>query len=156
MPVFWRCWLGGRKGIRPVKKLSGEVLAWLSVWSKVQTCIWPSRCHCYSLSLASVKSRLVLPFWYRPTRVVPEKGPLNGCVCVVASVDDFVVACDRGLKGVTVALSEEGRLSCYYLGTDPSMISHPSAYLRELDYASVEAEMKQLQRIIKEHQSKSC
>ena len=35
-----------------------------------------------SLSLASVKSRLVLPFWYRLTQVVPEKGPLNGCVCV--------------------------------------------------------------------------
>ena len=34
------------------------------------------------LSLASVKSRLVLPSWYRLTRVVPEKGPLNGCVCV--------------------------------------------------------------------------
>jgi len=39
-------------------------------------------CHCHSLSLASVKSRLVLPFWYQLTRVVPEKGPLNGCVCV--------------------------------------------------------------------------
>jgi len=26
-------------------------------------------------------SRL-LPFWYRVTWVVPEKGPLNGCVCV--------------------------------------------------------------------------
>ena len=38
--------------------------------------------HCHSLSLASVKSRLLLPFWYRPTWVVPEKGPLNGCVCV--------------------------------------------------------------------------
>jgi len=25
--------LGGRKGIRPVKKLSSGVLAWLSVWS---------------------------------------------------------------------------------------------------------------------------
>jgi len=25
---------------------------------------------------------LVLPFWYRITWVVPEKGPLNGCVCV--------------------------------------------------------------------------
>ena len=25
---------------------------------------------------------MVLPFWYRPTQVVPEKGPLNGCVCV--------------------------------------------------------------------------
>jgi len=24
------------------KKLSGEVLAWLSVWSEVQTCVWPS------------------------------------------------------------------------------------------------------------------
>ena len=38
----------------------------------------------HSLSLASVKSRLVLPFWYRLTRVVLEKGQLNGCerVCV--------------------------------------------------------------------------
>ena len=39
--VLRHCWLGGRKGIRPVKKLSSEVLAWLSVWSEVQTCIWP-------------------------------------------------------------------------------------------------------------------
>ena len=51
------------------KKLSGGVLAWLSVWSKVQACILPIRCRCHSLSLASVKSRLVLPFWYRHTRV---------------------------------------------------------------------------------------
>ena len=43
-------------------------------------CIRSSWCHCYSLSLAAVKSRLVLPFWYRLTRVVPDKGPLNGCV----------------------------------------------------------------------------
>jgi len=35
-----------------------------------------------ALSLASVKFRLVLPFWYRLTWVVPDKGPLNGCVCV--------------------------------------------------------------------------
>ena len=60
--------------------LSGGVLAWLSVWSEMQTCIWPSWCHCHSLSLGSVKSRLVLPFWYQLTRVVPEKGSLNGCV----------------------------------------------------------------------------
>ena len=56
------------------------MLAWLSVWSEVQTCMWPSWCHCHSLSLAPVKSRLVLPFWYWLTRVVPEKGPLNVCV----------------------------------------------------------------------------
>ena len=35
---------------------------------------------------ASVKSSLVLPFWYRPTWVVLEKGPLNGCVCVCVCV----------------------------------------------------------------------
>ena len=48
----------------------------------MRTCIWPSWCHSHSPSLASVKSRLGLPFWYRLTQVVPEKGPLNGCVCV--------------------------------------------------------------------------
>ena len=88
--VLWCCWLGGRKGIRPVKKQSGGVLVWLSVWSKVQTCIWPSWCHCHSLSLASVKSRLVLPFWYWLTWVVPEKGPLNGCVYVCYIVPSFI------------------------------------------------------------------
>ena len=35
------------------------------------------------LTVSSVKSRLVLHFWYWPTWVVPEKGPLNGCVCTV-------------------------------------------------------------------------
>ena len=68
--------------------LSGGVLAWLPVWSEVQTCIWPSWCHCHSLSVASVKSRLVLPFWYRLTRVVPDKGPFKVCsvnVCVVTA-----------------------------------------------------------------------
>ena len=80
--------LVGQQGGHPTcKKLSGWVLAWLSVWSEVQTCIWPSWCHCYSLSLASVKSRLVLSFWYRLTRVVPDKGQLNGCVCVCFHAD---------------------------------------------------------------------
>jgi len=56
----------------------------------VQTCIWPSWCHCHSLSLASVKSRLVLPFWYRLTWVIPEKGPLNGkWVCVFRSAENY-------------------------------------------------------------------
>ena len=74
--------VGRQEGHPACKKLSSGVLAWLSVWSEVQTCIWPSRFYCHSLCLAPVKSRLVLPFWYRLTRVVPDKGPLNGCVCV--------------------------------------------------------------------------
>jgi len=55
----------------------------------VQISVWPSWYRCHSLSLASVKSRLVLPFWYRLTWVFPDKGQLNGCVCVYGdSVDN--------------------------------------------------------------------
>ena len=34
--------VGCQEGHPSCKKLSGGVLAWLSVWSEVQTCIWPS------------------------------------------------------------------------------------------------------------------
>ena len=30
------------------------------------------------------KIQIGLPLWYRLTRVVPDKGPLNGCACVCA------------------------------------------------------------------------
>jgi len=75
--------VGRQEGHPACKKLSCGVLAWLFVWSDVQICIWPGWCHCHSLSLASVKSRLLLPFWYWLTWVVPDNGLLNGCVCVV-------------------------------------------------------------------------
>jgi len=32
------------------------------------------------------KIQIGLPFWYRPTRVVLEKGPLNGCVWMVSGL----------------------------------------------------------------------
>jgi len=66
--VLWHCWLGGRKGIRPVK--NWVVRCWHGYLSGASRC----RCHCQALSVASVKSRLVFPFWYRLTQVVPEKG----------------------------------------------------------------------------------
>jgi len=34
--------VGQQEGHRACKKVSGGVLAWFSVWSEVQTCIWPS------------------------------------------------------------------------------------------------------------------
>jgi len=34
--------VGRQEGHPACKKTSGGVLAWLSVWSEVQTCIWPS------------------------------------------------------------------------------------------------------------------
>ena len=33
--------VGRQEGHLACKKQSGGVLAWLSVWSEVQTCIWP-------------------------------------------------------------------------------------------------------------------
>ena len=74
--------LVGRQEGRPAcKKQSGGVLAWLSVWSEVQTCIWPSRCHCHSLSLASLKSRL---FFYRAMLYIrsTSHGPVSVCPSV--------------------------------------------------------------------------
>jgi len=46
--------VGRQEGHQACKKLSGGVLAWLSVWDEVQICVWPSWCHCHSLSLVSV------------------------------------------------------------------------------------------------------
>jgi len=60
-------------------------------WLGVQTCIRPSWCHCHSLSLASVKSRLVLPFWYRLTWVVADNGPLNVCSSMLLPETDTSV-----------------------------------------------------------------
>ena len=110
--VLWHCWLSGRKGIWPVKKLSGGVLMWLSVWSEVQACIWFSWFHCHSLSVASVESRLVLPFWYRLTRLVPDKGPLNGWV------REFLVyfSCMIRLKALAVNLSQPAGWVWLYAG----------------------------------------
>ena len=84
--------VGRQEGHPACKKQSGGVLAWISVWSEVQTCIWPSWCHCYSPSLAPVKSRLVLPFWYRLTQVVLEKRSLNGCVVVCLELTFFCLS----------------------------------------------------------------
>ena len=46
-PVLWimsylTLLVGRQEGHPACKKQSGGVLAWLSVWSEVQTCIWPS------------------------------------------------------------------------------------------------------------------
>jgi len=79
--VLWHCWLGGRKGIRPVK--NWVVRCWHGYLSGVRC-----RLACaqlmplpHSVSCSS-KIQIDLPFWYRLTWVVPDNVPLNGCVCV--------------------------------------------------------------------------
>ena len=66
----------------------------------------PSWCHCHSLSLASVKSRLVFPFWYRLTRVVLDKGLLFGSVCIstacIVCVAGFSARIEQYLSETTI------------------------------------------------------
>ena len=63
------------------KKLSGGVLAWLSVSSKLhdlhmgQMMPLPFTVSCFT------KILIGFTFWYWLSRVVPEKGPLHVCVC---------------------------------------------------------------------------
>ncbi|NWJ06673.1 PTHB1 protein, partial [Crypturellus undulatus] len=56
----------------------------------------------------------------------------------------------QGLRGVIVTLSDSGHLQCSYLGTDPSLFQAPKIESREINYEEIDAEMKQLQKIIKE------
>ena len=64
--------------------MSGGVLAWLFGWSDVQICIWPSGCHCHSLSLASVKSRLFFTFLVQAHLCSPgQRAVKRVCVYVI-------------------------------------------------------------------------
>ena len=82
--VLWRCWLGGRKGIRPVKnwvmgywrEWVADCLEWVADLHMAQLMPLPLTVSCFS------KIQIGFPFWHRLTRVVPDKGPLNVCVCV--------------------------------------------------------------------------
>jgi len=71
--------VGWQEGHPACKKLSGELLVWLSVWSKVQMiCYGPSDATATHHILLQ-KSQNSLPFWCWVTQVVLDKRPLNGC-----------------------------------------------------------------------------
>jgi len=89
--VLWRCWLGGRKGIRPVN----------TEWWGTGVVICLDRCADLHMSQlmplpltvscsSRLKSRLVLPFWYRLTQVVLEKRPLNGSSSSSSYVNQYI------------------------------------------------------------------
>ncbi|XP_066440592.1 protein PTHB1 isoform X2 [Eleutherodactylus coqui] len=60
------------------------------------------------------------------------------------------VANFQDMKGVIVTLSDGGHLQCSYFGTDPSLFQAPKVESRDINYEELDAEMKELQRIIKE------
>jgi len=73
--LVWR-----QEGHLACKKLSGGMLAWLSVWGEVQICIWPSKCHCHSPSLAPVN----LDWFYLSGTGSPAVKQLNVCDLISA------------------------------------------------------------------------
>jgi len=82
MLLVWR-----QEGHSACKNLSGEVLAWLSVWSEVQMiCMWSSWCHCHPIISCSSKIQNDLHFWCRLTQVSWNKGNWMNVVVIVIVV----------------------------------------------------------------------
>ena len=102
--------VGRQEGHAARKKLSGEVLAWLSVWSEVQTCICPADAtatHC----TIQIGFTFLVPA--HPGR--PGKRPLNGCVCVCACVRARArarAACNAFSALTLLVGRQEGHLAC--------------------------------------------
>jgi len=109
--------------------------AGMIIWSEVQICIWLSWCHCHSLSLASVKSRLFLPFWYWLTLVVPEKGPLNECINTILYF--FVLL----IHILWTVLLNHCAFSCIYFGF-PLICRCPECAKLEQEFAKAAVVLK--------------
>jgi len=73
--------VGQQEGHPACKKLSGVVLAWLSVWSEVQTCMAQLMPLVLTVSRFS-KIQIGFTFLLLAHPGSPRKGPLNGCVYV--------------------------------------------------------------------------
>jgi len=110
--VLWRCWLGGKKSIRPIK-MSDDLLEWLSVWSEVQmTCIWSSCSHCDPVICTSAKSRVVYPSGTGLPRLSWKNGHQMSVVVILAYPDCYgkrlvnellcLCCCNESLKYNTV------------------------------------------------------
>ena len=72
-------WQEGRQTCKKTEWWSARVVICLERCADLHTAQLmplPLTASCFS------KIQTGLPFWYRLTRVVPEKGPLNGCACV--------------------------------------------------------------------------
>ena len=87
------CWLGGRKGIRPAKKLSGGgagVVICLERGADLHMAqLMPL------LLTVSCFSKIQIGFAFLVSAVLgsPGKGPLNGCVCVLLQYLAKCLAC---------------------------------------------------------------
>jgi len=85
--VLWRCWLGGRKGIRPLKKLSGGCCH--GYMSGVHIYMAQQMPLPLTISYSS-KSRLVLPSWFLADHTI---GRAFGTLCHLSVCRLSVTVC---------------------------------------------------------------
>jgi len=90
-----RCWRGCLSGVR---------CKWFA-YGPADATATPS-------SLASLKSRMVEPFWCRLTQVVPENRPSVECL---VAVSDVCVCCCRCDEYVTALFASSCSLLCRYI-----------------------------------------
>jgi len=80
--VLWHCWLSIMNSIWPIKKLSDELLAWLSVWNEVQMiCIWSSWCPCHLIISSFIKIKTGLTFLVPTYPGCPGKEAIKEMSC---------------------------------------------------------------------------
>jgi len=96
--------VGRQEGCPACKKLSGGVWHGYLSEARCRVAYSPADATATHHLFASVKSRLVLPLWYRLSRVVPDKGQLNGCVCVCM--------CSALSALMLLVEQQEGHLAC--------------------------------------------
>ena len=81
--------VGWQEGHPACKKLSSEVLAWLSVLSEVQTCMYTTQLMPLPVPLTVscfTKIQIGVTFWYRLTCVVRAVKRVCVCACVCVLV----------------------------------------------------------------------
>jgi len=95
------CWAAGR-----ASGLKNQVVGCLHGYVSVARCRFADLHMDQLMPLpltisCSRKYKLVLPFWYQVTWVVPDKGPLNGCCCGYAGCYAVhVCVCDCLILGI--------------------------------------------------------
>ena len=130
--VLWRCWLGGRKGIRPVKNMewwgAGVVICLERGASDLH--IWFSWCHCHPIISCFSKIHNGLSFWYRPTQVgLGKKAVKRLCVCVINSQ---VWSCKYTVTSKASCAAREIRLTTLSVGRKSVLLDKQSILFSDL------------------------
>jgi len=119
--------VGWQEGHPACKKLSGGMLAWLSVWSEVQTCIWPLplTVSCFS------KIQIGFTFLVLAHPGSPGQRAIKRvCVCVC------VCACVRVWTPTSAYLPQEGWARLH--PADPTSVQqHSNTYINIWSYVCV-------------------